>query len=165
MSGLGPLDRLLAALAAETDSRAVRVTAGRPVAVGWATVELDRAARELGAALGIAARDFLGAVDSLALGARCRVAHRALPGGVALVLLEPATEGRLAASLARLGEGPTAVWLAVDDPPAAIAALRLARVGTSAERVGPFGTERLLIDGPIHGPHRLLIQPTGTIWG
>jgi hypothetical protein len=36
------------------------------------------------------------------------VASASLP----LVLLEPATEGRIAASLARLGEGPVALYLA-----------------------------------------------------
>ncbi len=158
-----PLHRLQALLKAEADSLAIRETAGRPIALGWATVELDRAASELGAALGIPAECFLGTAESLALGARCRVAHHALPGGVSLVLLEPATEGRLAAALARVGEGPAAIWLAVPDLPAAIDALRLARVDTAAGRAGPFGVERLVLDGPVHGPHRLLVQLTGTI--
>lgn len=164
MTGTGPLDRLLEALAAEADGQTVRATARRPIALGWATVELDRAASELGAELGIPAERFLGAVESLALGARCRVARDALPNGVSLVLLEPATEGRLAATLARLGEGPAAVWLAVGDLPAAIDALRASGQATSIERPGPLGPERLLLDGPIHGPYRLLVQlPAGTI--
>jgi hypothetical protein len=160
----GQLDRLLALLAAEADGPTARATAGRPIALGWATVELDRAAFELGAELGVPAERFRGAVESSALGARCRVAGDALSSGVSVVLLEPATEGRLAATLARSGEGPAATWLAVGDLPAVIAALRLTGVEASMERAGPFGAERLVLDGPIHGPHRLLVQlPTGTI--
>lgn len=48
---------------------------------------------------------------SMALGCVCRVATGVLFDGGSLALLEPDTEGRLAASLARLGEGPTVAWL------------------------------------------------------
>lgn len=124
------------------------------IAVGWATVETDRAASELTAALGLSADPFELAADSVTLGARCRIGHGILTGGRSLVLLEPSTEGRLAASLARLGEGPAAVWLdaaRLDDP-------------LSAPRPGPFGPERLILGGPIHGPHRLLLGiEAGTI--
>lgn len=164
MTPIGSVDRLLAALTAEADAPAARATAGRLIALGWATVELDRAASEIGAELGIPAERFLGAVESFALGARCRVARDVLSRGVSVVLLEPATEGRLAATLARLGEGPAAAWLAVDDLPLAIDELRIAGVATSAGRTGPFGAERLVLDTPIHGPYRLLVQrPAGTI--
>ena len=37
--------------------------------------------------------------------------------GPAIVLLEPSTEGRLAATLARHGEGWCATWLAAVDAP------------------------------------------------
>lgn len=116
----------------------------RVVAIGWATVELDRAAREFGAD-----DDFLAADGSIHLGAGCRVR----PGGPArpaLVLLEPSTEGRLAASLARHGEGWTAVWLAV--------AGGHPGVPVSVPRPGPLGIERLRLDGPRDGPHRLLVE-------
>ena len=30
-------------------------------------------------------------------------------------------------------------------------------------RLGPLGVERLILGGPIHGPHRLLVGLPGTI--
>jgi hypothetical protein len=162
-----PLHRLAALLAAQADAAIIRAIAGRPVAVGWATVELDRAAVELGTELGIGVERFIDAHATVALGARCRVARGCLPDGCSLVLLEPSTEGRLAASLARSGEGPVAVWLAVADLASAVAALRPAGIETTAERAGPLGAERLVLDGPIqgriNGPYRLLVEPAGTI--
>ena len=68
-----------------------------------ATVDLDRAARDLAPALGEA---WLDAGDDPVLGARCR---RVVVGRGILVLAEPAGEGYLAACLARFGEGPVAV--------------------------------------------------------
>lgn len=135
---------------------------GRSVALGWATVDMERAVQELGDALGIPAHRFAVAPDTRLLGARCRVASGALPGGSSLVVLEPATEGRLAATLARLGEGPSATWLLVPGDPATGGAPGEA-IAASAERDGPLGPERLVLGGPAHGPHRLLVRPPGTI--
>ena len=83
----------------------------RLAAIGWATVELDRAEAELAEWL---------AADGATGDGRCRAAARregaaaahatGCPGGT-LVLLEPTTEGRLAASLVRDGEGPCALYL------------------------------------------------------
>lgn len=155
---------MLRALLATLDDIGSRsALAGVPLALGWATVELDRAADELGSELGVAAARFLDAPVASALGARCRVADGVLPGGLALALLEPSTEGRLAASLARFGEGPAVVWLAVPDLTAAAANLRARGLGPSAARSGPFGTERLMLDRPVHGPHQLLVERAGTI--
>ena len=134
-----------------------------PVAVGWATVELDRAVAELAAALQIPSARFVDAPGSVSLGARCLVAGRVLRAGVSLALLEPETEARLAATLARHDEGPVALWLAVGDLTAAAATLHRAGRPISQPQVGPFGPERLLLDGPIHGPHRLLVERPGTI--
>lgn len=141
------------------------------VAIGWATVELDRAARELGPRLG-AGVTFEPVPGSDILGARGRSARVIVDGlGLALVLLEPATEGRLAAFLARSGEGWAAIWSRSadagprDDPgdhqrhdagPAA---------GTFREgpwRPGPFGPERLVSPAPRAGPFRLAVS-TATI--
>lgn len=136
---------------------------GRAIALGWATVDLDRAVEELGNALGLPSGRFALALDSRLLGARCRVADAVLPDGSAFAVLEPTTEGRLAATLARLGEGPAAIWLATtaDRRPGAVAT---ERDGTfSAPYDGPFGPERLIRGGPVHGPHRLLVGPPGTI--
>jgi hypothetical protein len=128
--------------------------APRPLAVGWATVELDRAAAELAAELGFVAEAFLPAADSVALGARCRVAYGVLTDGAPLVILEPRTEGRLAGALARHGEGPAVTWARSDT-----------RHGTSPTlQPGPFGPERLDLGAPPFGPFVLLIEDdTGTI--
>ena len=100
-----------------------------------------------------------------ALGAACRVAAACLPDGGSLVVLEPDTEGRLAGSLARLGEGPVAVWLAVDEPGVRLEALREPGSSVSPERDGPFGAERLVLrPGGRHGRYRLLsFVAAGTI--
>jgi hypothetical protein len=155
-----PVERLDAFLAAESLAPEVH---GMPVAFGWATVELDRAVIELGTALHIPAGEFITADDDGLLGARCRVAMASLAGGQTLVVLEPSTEGRLAATLARVGEGPAAIWWAVEDLSAPTAIARVAGAALSPERTGPLGIERLLLGGPIHGPHRLLLGPPGTI--
>lgn len=118
--------------------------ADRVVGIGWATVELDRAAREFGVDGG-----FRVVADSVLLGGACRLRTRG-PSVPALLLLEPVTEGRLAASLARRGEGWAAVWLA--DLAAG------PRTALSAPRPGPLGIERLRLDGPRDGPHRLYLE-------
>ena len=155
------------AVLTEADAGLLAQLAGvRPVAVGWATVELERAELELSAALALSADGFGPAASSIALGARCRIAPGALGDALALVLLEPETEGRLAATLARLGEGPAVVWLVVagcdttdagSATDAASATLRLFATMTAAVRPGPLGPERLVLGGPIHGPHHLLV--------
>jgi hypothetical protein len=125
-------------------------TAGA-LAVGWATVELDRAARELSDLLGSDAT-FVEAPSSEALGARCRVGAGAAEGGARIVLLEPETEGRLSATLARHGEGWVATWVAAPTAPSS----SVPRV--SGARPGPFGEERLVLGGPVTGPHRLVVE-------
>jgi hypothetical protein len=120
------------------------------LARGWATVELDRAAAELAGALepGTA---FEPAPSCVHLGASCRIGRLAAPGdedGQWLILLEPSTEGRLALTLARHGEGWCATWLDTDPD---------GSTPRSAARVGPLGPERLLLDGPPSGPHRLIV--------
>ena len=118
-----------------------------PVAgIGWATVELDRAARELGALV----EGWEVANRALQLGATVR---RGLPPErPALLLLEPDTEGRLAAALARFGEGVLVVVLGqldradVDDTP---------RLGPS--QPGPLGPARLVLGRPDWGPHVLVL--------
>jgi hypothetical protein len=125
------------------------------IAVGWATIDLDRAALELSALLGLAPDVFVAVDDSVTLGGRCRVATDVLLPGLSLVILEPTTEGRLAGRLARLGEGPVAVWL----PPAPGAT-----ADDSGGQRGPFGSERLILGGPSQGPYRILVlTEPGTI--
>jgi len=148
VTGTGALDRILGALV-EGPGRP------GPIVQGWATVDLDRAAADLASELGCDVAEFLPAPDSIVLGARCRVADGVLPGGTRLAILEPRTEGRLAAALARHGEGPLVAWARSSDAPTR----RPATV-----RHGPFGPERLQPGGPPQGPFLLLIEDEpGTI--
>jgi hypothetical protein len=119
---------------------------------GWATVDLDRAEgdlRDLIAADGV----FRDAPRSGVLGARCRRARAA--HGDWIVLLEPDTEGRLAAFLARNGEGWAATWVHSDAAGANEAA-------TGRPLDGPFGPEALAADQPGTG-RSLLVVTAATI--
>jgi hypothetical protein len=120
-----------------------------PLAVGWATVDLDRAALELAGLLAPGSM-FEPAADCGLLGATCRVGRARDPSAAAptVVLLEPSTEGRLAATLARHGEGWCATWEADAVVPER----------TSVVTDGPFGPERLVLGGRPDGPHRLLVR-------
>ena len=152
MTPPGALARIEATLATAFDELP-------PLALGWATVELDRAAAELAAELGTVPAAFLPASDSVVLGARCRVAYGVLPEGRPLAIMEPRTEGRLAGRLARLGEGPVAIWSRAGET-------RLRSRQPGSAQPGPFGPERLLSGGPAQGPYALLIEgEPGTIDG
>ncbi|HEY7524336.1 MAG TPA: hypothetical protein VH720_11865 [Candidatus Limnocylindrales bacterium] len=118
-----------------------------PVAVGWATVELERAAGEQVAALGGGVAFETAPPDDL-LGARCLIARP--PGLPAWVLLEPSTEGPLAAFLVRHGEGLAAGW--VGGQAMGLGVRRSAPAGT------PVGRSRLVIDGPRWGPFLLIVD-------
>ena len=89
--------------------------------------------------------------------ARPRVAD-GLPGEQ-IVLLEPTTEGRIAASLVRDGEGPCALYI---HPAGGLDGwLERARergVGTSSVEAGPFGRSVLVAGGPVAGPHLLVVD-------
>lgn len=110
-------------------------------ALGWATVELDRAARELGGA-------WESAPDDRLLGASVRQSTQSSP---ARLLLEPNTEGRLAGALARYGEGPIALYLRVPDPGRVGADLK-AQPGS-----GPLGREWLVPDPNPAGPFLIVV--------
>lgn len=108
---------------------------------GWATVDIDRAAGELSDR--VASGGFVEAPRSSWLGARCRRARaRDATDGEWVVLLEPDTEGRLAAFLARHGEGWAVTWAAGD-------------VELAGSRPGPLGPETLQPAQPMSGPFRL----------
>ncbi len=147
------------------------------VGVGWATVDLDRAEGELdpwlaprhaaGAGEGDGEGDGDGDGDGDAedgtephLGARARRRGAGgLPAGT-IVLLEPSTEGRLAASLARDGEGPCVLYLGSPGPLRAwLRAARSRGVRTSAVRPGPLGPSALVLGGATAGPHLVLVDP------
>ncbi len=159
------LDRIgvLLARVAEVQASLPTGVHHEPIAVGWATVELDRAAMELAAELDLSTDGFRAASESVLLGARCVVANALLPGGLALALLEPSTEGRLAASLARFAEGPAVVWLAEPRLSAELTGGRAAGGELPTGEVGPFGAERLILGGPRHGPYWLVLDWVGII--
>ncbi len=128
-------------------ARVLELAGPRSIVTGWATVDLDRASHALA---GRPAATSTG-IDAI-LGARAHIiAGSDAPG----VLLEPATEGPLAAGLARHGEGPLAIYLRAD----AGAADRLRRGGfrVSAPGSGPFGRQRLVLVGRRDGPFVLLV--------
>jgi hypothetical protein len=117
----------------------------RPIAKGWATVDLDRAATEMRGSVAPGAA-FEEVARSEQLGATCRRAR-----GVDvdwIVLLEPDTEGRLAGFLARHGEGWAATWERSED-------LVVESSGRSAD--GPFGPEALAAGQSIGGPYLLIV--------
>ena len=152
-----PLDRgaqlageLLAAAEVARDAAAGRDPwlSEQPVAgIGWATVEFERAAREL-APIG----RFEATHRDATLGAASLRSPQGDRPGPVTVLLEPDTEGLLAASLAKFGEGVRVVYLGpldradVDDTP---------NLGPS--RPGPLGPARLVIGRPRWGPHVLVL--------
>jgi len=146
------------------------------IGLGWCTVDLDRAEADLEMWLGPAPAPSGGRAggDGAAsgddptrqpgppvdehLGAVARLREGAGLPGAWTVLLEPSTEGRVAASLARDGEGPCALYLR----PAAgldpwIEAARERGVTVSARRDGPFGDQVLLASGP-SGPHVIVTE-------
>lgn len=105
---------------------------GRVLAVGWATVDADRLARDLVPSPGSAQSTRADATRDPVLGARLLPIGRP-PGGLFdVVLLEPDTEGPLAAGLARHGEGPAVVYVA----PAS--GIRAASAHLAGSRSGPW---------------------------
>jgi hypothetical protein len=126
---------LLAAEAILTDaaSRDRRLLGARIRAIGWATVDLARAERELGEALGVRLEAKSHARERR-LGARTWLA-RPFGDSPALLLMEPDTEGRLAAVLARHGEGVAMVVVEADSGTRRLA-LTSGRGGPSPQALG-----------------------------
>jgi hypothetical protein len=122
---------------------------------GWATVDLDRAEVEVADAYRSEgpARVRPAADDDL-LGARSRLVEFSTPSRV--VLLEPRTEGRIAASLARFGEGIVAIYVIVDEDFDEVVERVGRAIPLSAEAPGPFGRQRLVASSPRWGAHLVL---------
>ena len=121
------------------------------VAIGWATVEIERGEKELEAAVG-AGGSWVDAPRDALLGARAAIYRLGEVVGPLLVLLEPDTEGRLAASLARHGEGVAAVYVT-------------ARPGSVLERGsfgipagGPLGRGQCLAVGRLGEPSIVVLE-------
>jgi hypothetical protein len=130
---------------------------------GWATVELDRAEQDLAAAFVASgpptSRDL---PDDALLGARCRLVTFRV-GEREVLLLEPSTEGRIAASLARFGEGPIAIYVLAPKEQFGdmVRDARRAGLVLSAEAAGPFGRQRLVAGGPPWGAHLAVAESAG----
>lgn len=128
------------------------------VATIVATVELERVLAGLGRPTGDAAAG----VEDPHLGASIVLVDD--PSAGRLALAEPTTEGRLAATLARHGEGPCGRYLAFPDaaPPDALDTFRAraADAGIAVSRVadGPFGPSILVLTGPVTGPHLIVAE-------
>lgn len=138
----------------------------RLVGLGWTTVELERAESELDPWLGPRPSrpppgiepDRDGLLADEHLGARALLREGAGLPGEWMVLLEPSTEGRAAASLARDGEGPCALYLRpAGGLDAWLDAAREGGVTASARRDGPFGAQVLLAGSPA-GPHVIVTE-------
>lgn len=130
----------------EALATAVDLAAPREIVPGWATVEIERA-------IGSGLRTAASAGDEL-LGAFGAVV--AVGRGRRVVLLEPSTEGLLAAALARHGEGWVAAYLVPGDV-SALARLRAAGFRLSVVGQGPLGTQRRVLVGPRDGPFILVV--------
>lgn len=135
----------------------------RLAGIAWATVDLDRAEAELDPWLAPTGADgespdATSALDPH-LGARVRVRTPAGLPGDRLLLAEPVTEGRLAASLARDDEGPCALYLRPRHGLEAWAAAARGRgVMATARRDGPLGPSVLVLGGAVTGPHLLVVE-------
>ncbi len=131
----------------------------------WGTVDMERALDELraGAAPGPAldrpiGADPSGAVADPLLGAMVLI----LPSrdGPSIALAEPSTEGRLAATLARRGEGHSGSYLMA---PFDLGRLRMLAAAAGARlsrpEVGPFGVAVVVLGDRIGGSLVVLVQP------
>ena len=140
------------------------LAAPRLVALGWATVDLERAAEAWPALRWrgvprdtlVGARGLLGDPEVAGEGKdRWRPGHR-------LLLLEPDTEGRIAATLARHGEGPAALYVGLSPGSIAGSRARLAPLGVRlVQGAGPFGPEIALAGPPASGPTVVLLRIPG----
>lgn len=124
----------------------------------WATGEIDRALADLlrsGPSVGLIAAP----VDDPLLGARIAIVSVA-GGGTPIALAEPSREGRLAATLARHGEGPAGRYVRSPIELDALPDLAVA-AGLSVSRpaTGPFGPAVLLV-AAVGGPHLILVGPS-----
>lgn len=135
----------------------------RTLAEIWATVDIERALADFGrvgfgAGLDGAELD-TPAIDDPLLGARVAVVRTGVDG-TRVAVAEPSTEGRLAATLARHGEGRAGRYVL---SPVGLDTVRVraaaAGVAISRPAVGPFGPAVLVVAGSVAGPHLILVDP------
>jgi hypothetical protein len=155
LAGLVAAAEAIRAQAAERDHRIGRAEL---VGIGWATVELERAARELGEELGIDPGAWVPTARDVLLGARAWTAPAPVDARPAIVLLEPDTEGRLAATLVRFAEGVGAVYLRDPAEGRSAPAARSMHPRVSAVAQSALGPARLVLAAPAWGPNVLLLE-------
>ena len=128
----------------------------RVLAVIWATVDRDRVLADLD----VAAERL---VEDPHLGASVTLVQPV--DGDPIAILEPVTEGRLAATLARNGEGPAGEYVEAPLPLEAIGgAAAAAGLVVSRPADGPFGRSVIVLPGRPGGPFLVLVEPSaGTI--
>jgi len=156
-------DRLAWRDDAGTVATAGRLARYRLVALGIATVDADRYALERGWSVAQAGRDpALGAVAAVVGPKASDVADPASPSPVLTILLEPDTEGRIAASLARSGEGLAALFLApLDSIAEAHSAAVVRGVVFTVLSTGLLGRQLTVAGGPAWGPHIVIVERDG----
>jgi hypothetical protein len=122
------------------------------LAVLHATVDLERALVERGAS----PSDAAGSVPDELLGARVVVVGG---GPTRVAVAEPSTEGRLAATLARHGEGIVGRYVRAPFPLAEVRTRAgAAGVVLSRPTAGPFGDE-VVVGSRLGGPQVILVDP------
>jgi hypothetical protein len=141
------------------DDAALLLVAGADpdaLAIIWLTVDTERVLAGIGAT-GVAL------ASDPHLGATVRLVRP--PDGPPIALLEPNTEGRVAGSLARNGEGPAGRYVTATDGLSSVEARAAAAgIALSAQERGPFGASVLVLGGSPAGPYLVLVDPsTGTI--
>ena len=130
----------------------------------WATVDLERSVAGLRTATASAganadpgSSDPLQAADDPLLGARVLVLMT--DDGRQIALAEPSTEGRLAGTLARHGEGHVGAYLeAPVDLDVVGARAAAAHVPLSRPAIGPFGRSVLVMQGTGSSRHLILVE-------
>ncbi len=132
------------------------------LALGWATVDLERSAATWpGVRWHAASRDALIGATAL-VGRAGAPSHGAPEDAITIVLLEPDSEGRLAASLARHGEGPSVLYLRVRGTDIAAISARLAPLGLRlAAGTGPFGPGWAIVGLAGSSPSLILVTGGG----
>lgn len=131
----------------------------------WATVDTERAIADLSESIRGERPAPERLPDDPLLGAAVTILRSSEPDALPIALAEPITEGRLAATLARHGEGEVGRYVAARNGLDPVRA-RAASVGIRISRVqpGPLGPSMLVLEWPVSGPHLLVVdRPAGTI--
>ncbi len=142
-------DRLVVASGTPTEALP-DAPAGFPVVLGWATVDAERLVDGQ-------------PVERLPPDPHLGAFVWRPPTTPGVLVLEPSTEGRLAAMLARHGEGPAALYVTLDAERTRTTLASAADVGfgRTPEAPGPLGRERLVLGPARTDPAVVLVREVG----